>query len=56
MTVLRIKIAKGAQFENEIKHLEKYKIDLDSVKEDHKEFIENNKSIMLLPKNLIRLF
>ena len=32
--------------ENEINHLEKNKIDIDFIKENHKEFIRNNKSIL----------
>ena len=56
------------QIENKISHLEKIKIDADSLKEDHKEFIKNNKLILKtqqekfkrekhngLLKNLIRL-
>ena len=31
------------QPENKINHLEKNKIDIDSLKKDHKEFIKNNK-------------
>ena len=35
------------QLENEINHLEKKnEIDIDHIKENHKEFIENNKSIL----------
>ena len=33
------------QLENKIKRLEKNKIDTDSIKKNHKEFIKNNKSI-----------
>ena len=39
----------AAQFENKIKHLEKNKIDIDSLfsyKRKHKEFIKNNKLIL----------
>ena len=32
--------------ENKINHLEKNKIDIDFIKENHKEFIRNNKSIL----------
>ena len=35
----------AAQIENKINHLEKNKIDVDSLKEDHKEFV-NNKLIL----------
>ena len=35
-----------AQFENKINYLEKNKMDIDSIKENHKEFIKNNKSIL----------
>ena len=53
----------AAQIENKINHLEKNKIDLDSLTKDQKEFIKNNKhnkylevkSIMSLLKKLIRL-
>ena len=57
----------GAQIENKINHLEKNKIDADSLKEDQKEFIKNNKrilkkrkelevkNVMFLLKKLIRL-
>ena len=34
------------QFENKIKHLEKKKNDLDSLKKNHKKFIKNKKSIL----------
>ena len=34
------------QFENKINYLEKNKMDIDSIKENHKEFIKNNKSIL----------
>ena len=36
----------AAQFENKINHLEKNNIDVDSLKEDQKEFIKNNKLIL----------
>ena len=36
----------GAQIENRIKHLEKNKIDVDSLKEEHKEFVKKNKLIL----------
>ena len=36
----------AAKIENKIKHLEKNKIDVDSLKEDHKKFINNNKLIL----------
>ena len=54
--------------ENKIKYLEKNKINMDSYKKDHKDFIRNNKlilktqqrfkseCIMFLLKRLIRLF
>ena len=35
-----------AQIENRIKHLEKNKIDVDSLKEEHKEFVKKNKLIL----------
>ena len=35
----------AAQIENKINHLEKNIIDVDSLKEDQKEFVENNKLI-----------
>ena len=34
------------KFENQINHLEKNKTDIDRIKENHKEFIKNNKSIL----------
>ena len=36
----------ATQLENKKNHLEKNKIDTDSIKENHKEFIKNNKSIL----------
>ena len=36
----------AAQIENKINHLEKNKTDVDSLKEDQKEFIKNNKLIL----------
>ena len=36
----------AAQIENKINHLEKHKIDEDSLKEDHKKFIKNDKLIL----------
>ena len=36
----------AAQVENKTNHLEKNKIDVDSLKEDLKEFIKNNKLIL----------
>ena len=36
----------AAQMENKINHLEKNKIDVDSLKEDQEEFIRNNKSTL----------
>ena len=36
----------ATQLENKINHLEKNKIDTDSIKGNHKEFIKNNKSIL----------
>ena len=36
------------QFENKINHLEKQKINIDSLREDQKEFIKNNKLILKL--------
>ena len=35
-----------AEIENKINHLEKNEIDVDSFKEDQKEFIKNNKLIL----------
>ena len=35
----------ATQLENKTNHLEKNKIDIDRIKENHKEFIRNNKSI-----------
>ena len=44
------------QCENKINYLEK-KIDIDNIKENHKKFVKNNKSILKLPlKKLTRLF
>ena len=37
---------KTGQIENKINHLEKNKIDVDSLKEDQKEFIKNRKLIL----------
>ena len=36
----------ATQLENKINYIEKYEIDIDSIKENHKEFIKNNKSIL----------
>ena len=36
----------AAQIENKINHLENSKINIHSLKEDHKEFIKNNKLIL----------
>ena len=36
----------ATQLENKMNHLEKNKIDIDRIKENHKEFIRNNKSIL----------
>ena len=36
----------ATQLENRMNHLEKYKIDVDGLKEDHKEFIQNNKLML----------
>ena len=36
----------AAQIGNKINHLENNKIDVDSLKEDHKEFIKSNKLIL----------
>ena len=36
----------ATQLENKINYLEKNKIDKESIKENHKEFIKNNKSIL----------
>ena len=38
----------STQVENKINHLEKYKIHTNSIQENHKEFIKNNKSILEL--------
>ena len=40
------------QLENKINYLEKNKIDIDSIKENHKEFIKNNKSILKIQQRL----
>ena len=37
---------KATQLKNKINHLEKNKIDIDIINENHKEFIKNNKSIL----------
>ena len=37
----------AAQVVNEIHHLEKSKVDVDSFKKDQKEFIKNNKLILI---------
>ena len=37
---------KATQLENKINYIEINKIDIDSTKENHQEFIENNKSII----------
>ena len=42
----------AAQTENKIIHLEKNKIDVDSLEEDKKEFIRNNKLILKTSKYL----
>ena len=36
------------ELENIINHLEKNKIDIDSLKKDHQKFVRNNKSILTL--------
>ena len=36
----------ATQLENKINYIEKNKIDIDSIKENYKEFIKNNKSIL----------
>ena len=41
-----------AQIENKINHLEKSKIDVDSLKQNQKEFIKNNKLILKNNKDL----
>ena len=43
----------AAQSENKIKYLEKNKIDVDSLKEDKKELIKNNKLILKRQKRFI---
>ena len=40
------KCLEATQLENKINHLEKNKDDIDHIKENHKEFIKNNKSIL----------
>ena len=40
------KCLEATQLENKIKYLEKNKIDIASIKENHKEFIKDNKSIL----------
>ena len=42
------------RIENKISHLEKIKIDADSLKEDHKEFIKNNKLILKTSKKNLK--
>ena len=42
----------ATQVENKINHLEKNKIDIDSIKESHKEFIKNIKSILKIQPRL----
>ena len=37
---------KATQLENKINYIEINKVDIDSTKENHQEFIENNKSII----------
>ena len=41
----------ATQLENQIKHLEKNKIDIDSITKNLKEFIKNNKSTLKAQKN-----
>ena len=36
----------ATQLENKINYIEKNKIDIDSIKENHKEFMKNNKSLL----------
>ena len=36
----------GTKLENKIKYLERNKIDIDRIKENHKELVRNNKSIL----------
>ena len=40
----------AAQIENKINHLEKNKIDVDSLKKDKKEFMKNNKLMLKTSK------
>ena len=40
------KCLEAAQLKNKINHLEKNKTDANSLQEDHKEFLKNNKSIL----------
>ena len=42
----------ATQTENKINHLEKSKIDVDSLKEDQKEFMKNNKLLLKHSKDL----
>ena len=49
----------ATQFDNKIKYPKEYKINIDSLKQFHKKFIRNNKSILKsdfhLPKNFVLL-
>ena len=40
----------ATQLDNKINHVEKNKIDIDSLKKDHKVFIKNNKLILKIQK------
>ena len=40
----------ATQLDNKINHVEKNKIDIDSLKKDHKAFIKNNKLILKIQK------
>ena len=42
----------ATQLENKINHLEKNRIDTDSIKENYKEFIKNNKSILKIQQRI----
>ena len=42
---------KATQLENKINYIEINKIDIDSTKENHQEFIENNKSIIKIQQS-----
>ena len=46
MKIIKKSCLEAAQLENKTNHLENTIVDVDSLKEDHKEFIKNNELIL----------